>query len=303
VIWNGSGLVGASQGATQVYVHGARVDEIVFSANFNTGQFAYHHYDANGNCTLLTGSGGAIVEQYEYDAFGYPYFFNASGANIGYSPWNNRFLFTGREYLSDLKLYDYRNRMYQPELGRFMQPDPKEFAAGDYNLYRYCHNDPVNKSDPFGLLEYRFAKNYPDKGPGRREVVVHAIEKELKRSEEGRKILDAKGVVTIHPVDPEHPKTQTTFYLNPKLKDFDTYLDPTNSRFQDAATFRALSKHPGELPQDSDKGRAAIIGHEFAHGVFKVRDEIRTIREHENIIRDNLELPLRRSSGGDPFHP
>jgi hypothetical protein len=33
----------------------------------------------------------------------------------------------------------------------FLQPDPKEFAAGDYNLYRYCHNDPVNHSDPMGL--------------------------------------------------------------------------------------------------------------------------------------------------------
>ena len=44
--------------------------------------------------------------------------------------------------------------MYQPELGRFLQPDPKEFAGGDYNLYRYCHNDPVNKNDPMGLLEF-----------------------------------------------------------------------------------------------------------------------------------------------------
>ena len=68
-----------------------------------------------------------------------------------YSMYGNRFLFTGREWIKDLKLYDYRNRMYQPELGRFLQPDPKEFAAGDYNLYRYCHNDPVNKTDPTGL--------------------------------------------------------------------------------------------------------------------------------------------------------
>src|SRR5438270_2457691 len=57
------------------------------------------------------------------------------------------------QWLSDLKLYDFRARLYQPELGRFMQPNPKEFGAGDYNLYRYCHNDPVNKTDPMGLLE------------------------------------------------------------------------------------------------------------------------------------------------------
>ena len=36
-------------------------------------------------------------------------------------------------------------------LGRFLQPDPKEFGAGDYNLYRYCHNDPINHTDPSGL--------------------------------------------------------------------------------------------------------------------------------------------------------
>src|SRR5204862_8258703 len=93
------------------------------------------------------------AEQYEYDAFGYPYFFSSTAQPLNSSTFGNRFLFTGREWLSDLKLYDYRNRLYQPELGRFMQPDPKEFAAGDYNLYRYCHNDPVNRIDPTGLDE------------------------------------------------------------------------------------------------------------------------------------------------------
>jgi RHS repeat-associated protein len=121
-----------------------------------TGQVAYHHYDARGHAILLTNSSGGIMEQYEYDAFGQPYFFNSTGGALTVngqpgSPHGNRFLFTGREYLSELKLYDYRNRMYQPELGRFLQPDPKHFAAGDYNLYRYCHNDPVNRADPLGL--------------------------------------------------------------------------------------------------------------------------------------------------------
>ena len=148
-------------GPARVYVHGNRVDEIVWSYNTFTGEQAFHHYDARGHCTLLTDSGGNILEQYEYDAFGRPYYYDAAGNSIGtydqfgilqgYSIVGNRFLFTGREWLSDLRLYDFRNRMYQPELGRFLQPDPKEFAAGDYNLYRYCHNDPINKSDPTGL--------------------------------------------------------------------------------------------------------------------------------------------------------
>jgi RHS repeat-associated protein len=148
-------------GPARVYVHGNRVDEIVWSYNTFTGEQAFHQYDARGHCTLLTDSSANILEQYEYDAFGQPYFYTANGNSIGavdsqglwagYSPYGNRFLFTGREWLSDLKVYDYRNRMYQPELGRFLQPDPKHFAAGDYNLYRYCHNDPVNKSDPTGF--------------------------------------------------------------------------------------------------------------------------------------------------------
>lgn len=73
-------------------------------------------------------------------------------------------LFTGREWIASLKLYDYRARLYNPELGRFMQPDPKEFAAGDYNLYRYCHNDPINRSDPFGLIDREIDKDLDKKG-------------------------------------------------------------------------------------------------------------------------------------------
>ncbi|MEN3368728.1 MAG: hypothetical protein V7609_871 [Verrucomicrobiota bacterium] len=165
--YDGSNLLqeGANAwGPTRVYVHGNRVDEIVWSYNTFTGEQAFHHYDARGHATLLTDSASNILEQYEYDAFGQPYFYDANGNSIGaydaqgrwagYSLFGNRFLFTGREWLSDVKLYDYRNRMYQPELGRFLQPDPKEFAAGDYNLYRYCHNDPVNNSDPMGLYVY-----------------------------------------------------------------------------------------------------------------------------------------------------
>jgi len=142
---------GASGGTDRVYVHGGRMDEIV--ASWAGGGWSHHQYDAQGNCLMLTDTDGGIREQYDYDAFGMPYFYNFRGDRLGgTNQWGNRFLFTGREWLKDLKVYDYRARMYQPELGRFLQPDPMEFEAGDYNLYRYCHNDPVNKSDPMGLF-------------------------------------------------------------------------------------------------------------------------------------------------------
>jgi hypothetical protein len=34
-----------------------------------------------------------------------------------------------------------------------MSEDPKLFDAGDYNFFRYCHNDPVDKTDPTGLID------------------------------------------------------------------------------------------------------------------------------------------------------
>ena len=154
--WNLIQEGSSASDAQRQYVHGARVDEVPAQITPPNDWIRYFHYDASGHCTLQTDAFGNIVEQYEYDAFGYPYFYDGNGSAMTVngqpgSAWGNRFLFTGREYISELKLYDYRNRLYQPELGRFMQPDPKEFGAGDYNLYRYCHNDPVNKSDPTGL--------------------------------------------------------------------------------------------------------------------------------------------------------
>jgi len=48
-------------------------------------------------------------------------------------------------------IYDYRNRVYSPDLGRFIQTDPIRFDAGDGNIYRYVGNNPVNLIDPMGL--------------------------------------------------------------------------------------------------------------------------------------------------------
>jgi RHS repeat-associated protein len=66
--------------------------------------------------------------------------------------WGNsgRFGYTGQAFIPELGLYYYKNRMYNPKLGRFMQKDPIGYAAG-MNLYAYVKGDPVNFNDPLGL--------------------------------------------------------------------------------------------------------------------------------------------------------
>src|SRR5205814_6217780 len=72
---------------------------------------------------------------------------------FGCSAYDTRFLFAGSQYLPKTGLYDMRNRFYSPTLNRFLQTDPIGFAGDALNLYRYCHDDPVDLSDPMGLVE------------------------------------------------------------------------------------------------------------------------------------------------------
>jgi len=113
---------------------------------------AYYHHDGLGSTIALTGENGELLESYRYDAFGAVTILSPSTLDPRPSTaFGNRFLFTGREWLSQVGLYDYRNRVYSAQIGRFLQTDPIRFAAGDVNLYRYVGNRPVNLWDPLGL--------------------------------------------------------------------------------------------------------------------------------------------------------
>ena len=104
---------------------------------------------------------GNAIERYTYDAFGQATVADGNGNYRGTTAYGNRFMFTGREWIAALGAYDYRNRMYSPQLGRFLQPDPTGFAAGDMNLFRYCGGDPVNRVDPFGLASAHKPQSSP----------------------------------------------------------------------------------------------------------------------------------------------
>jgi RHS repeat-associated protein len=132
-------------------IYGAGADEILWRYSDRSGHLRYHS-DRQGNVVALLDYNGNGIESYTYDAFGKPTVTDWSGQNPRpYSWYWNRFMFTGREWLPELGLYDFRNRFYYPAIGRFLQSDPTGFDGGDMNLFRYCGGDPVNGSDPFGL--------------------------------------------------------------------------------------------------------------------------------------------------------
>jgi RHS repeat-associated protein len=131
------------------HVHGPNVDDLVLSEL--NGAVYFYHQDHLNSTTAVTDESGNVVEQYRYDVYGQPFFYGPDGARRGESALGIRFLFTGREWLSSLALYDYRDRAYSPALGRFLQIDPLGLAAGQ-NLYVIVMNSVVFLSDPFGLL-------------------------------------------------------------------------------------------------------------------------------------------------------
>jgi RHS repeat-associated protein len=110
----------------------------------------YFLTDHLGSTEALADASGTIVSSTSYDSFG-----NAA-SNIA-----TTYRYTGREYDVDTGLYYYRNRWYDPEVGRFISEDPIGFASGDINLYGYVGNNPLSFIDPFG-----FWRCFPSDPPG-----------------------------------------------------------------------------------------------------------------------------------------
>ena len=143
--WDGSGNLLATN------VYGMGDDEILYRSAGSTQLF--YKTDPMGNVKFLLDQNGNGVEKYKYDAFGSPVITDWAGNARTNSTYGNRFMFSGREYMANLALYDMRNRVYDPAMGRFYQADPIGFAGDSWNLYRFCGNNPLLGGDPAGLID------------------------------------------------------------------------------------------------------------------------------------------------------
>jgi RHS repeat-associated protein len=105
---------------------------------------SYYLFDGLGSVVALTNASGSVTNSYTYDPFGVTTETKALLTKV-FNPWR----YTGQYQDVTTGLYKMGARYYQPELGRWTQPDP---SGLDAHSYVYAGSDPINNSDPTGLF-------------------------------------------------------------------------------------------------------------------------------------------------------
>ena len=120
----------------------------------------YYVLNAQGDVIALADQNSNLIAKYSYDPWGKLLSVTPNGwldeQNAYYLEVAeaNPLRYRGYYYDAETGFYYLQSRYYDPEIGRFINAD--SYASTDAtgllstNMFAYCENDPVNKSDPSG---------------------------------------------------------------------------------------------------------------------------------------------------------
>jgi RHS repeat-associated protein len=116
---------------------------------FFDGRTQFFHKNHLGSSMVITDQIGDPTERMEYFPFG------TYREAIDYKPTfpDVYYTFTGQEEDDELGFYNYKARLYDPVLGRFITPDsivPDYSNPQSLNRYSYALNNPLRYTDPTG---------------------------------------------------------------------------------------------------------------------------------------------------------
>ena len=108
----------------------------------------YHNYltDMQGSTTSIVKEDGSLSAAYIYTDFG-------ETTEVTGGTFDNQICYTGGIYDKETGLYYLNARYYDPETGRFISQDTYRGEMddpGQWHLYAYCANNPINYTDPSG---------------------------------------------------------------------------------------------------------------------------------------------------------
>ncbi|MBQ9833179.1 MAG: RHS repeat-associated core domain-containing protein, partial [Clostridia bacterium] len=127
----------------------------VIAVNFN-GTYYYYIRNLQGDIIGILDSNMNYVVEYSYDTWGK--LISTTGSLASTLGTLNPFRYRGYVYDTETGLYYVSSRYYDPEIGRWISPEPNVYAGAfdsssgliGYNVYAYCANNPVNYYDPTG---------------------------------------------------------------------------------------------------------------------------------------------------------
>ncbi|SDP01913.1 RHS repeat-associated core domain-containing protein [Pseudomonas azotoformans] len=223
---------------------------------------AYHYQlDHLGTPQELTAPDGEIVWSAHYRAYG-------EISRLDIEKVDNPLRFQGQYFDQESGLHYNRHRYYNPDVGRYLTPDPVKLAGG-LNTYQYVPN-PTGWVDPLGLNA-----NCPGSSQKKPTCVLPAEPETPDISRRGafrEAKRDAKIPMTQQPDVMTHPKSgRTTQYKKEKMTDLndDNVLD-NNGRTINTRVYQFTRADGSKvLIQDHSAGhtfgRADGVGDQTTH--------------------------------------
>jgi RHS repeat-associated protein len=148
------------------YLYGASMITIEPKEAKESLEVQYATADHLGSPRVITNASGSVMSRHDYMPFGEELGAGTSGrtTGMGFSAGGdtNRKQFTGYERDTETGLDFAQARFYGSIQGRFTSPDPFSASAviadpQTFNRYAYCRNNPVNSTDPTGMLDHSVA--------------------------------------------------------------------------------------------------------------------------------------------------
>jgi RHS repeat-associated protein len=132
-----------------------------------TEETLWYSLDHIGSVVLTTDASGNVSEAMSYDAHGARREASWEAALLPVRPVDTPRGFTGHEHLDAVGIIHMNGRIYDPELGRMLSPDPNvpdPTVTQEFNRYAYVRNNPLSYTDPTGFALWG------GDGPGRGHI-------------------------------------------------------------------------------------------------------------------------------------